>query len=219
MLSLLFLHGFATGPSIWDKQVRALSGKYQVSTDLKQIESQVPTYIVAWSMGGFKAIDLWQKYPDKVKGLILVSAFPKYVRSLDYPQGTSVALLDRLEKMFDSDFKHGLHFFYDLIFSNKDQHVLIPDLPEPPREDIDKWFETLRNADKRPLLEKINVPTLIIHGSNDMIVDPTTAQYLHEQIKGSSLRILPDVGHAPFLEQEQVFNDLIIEFVESHKND
>jgi len=51
----------------------------------------------------------------------------------------------------------------------------------------------LFEADVRPLLEKINVPTLILHGENDML-PIEAAEYLKERIPESQLHIFEDAA-------------------------
>ena len=143
MTSILFIHGFATGPLVWQDQVREFGQNYQVVTDVAQIDHSSDVFIVGWSMGGWKALDLWQEHHQKVKGLILVSAFPKYVKSLDYPCGTSLALLKKLEKRFLTDYRAGLVYFYDLIFKDEKYKKLAKVLPVPEKHDQLKWLERL----------------------------------------------------------------------------
>ena len=50
-----------------------------------------------------------------------------------------------------------------------------------------------------PLLGKITVPTVIIHGALDHICPVGAAYYLNSQIPGSMLHIFPTAAHAPHL--------------------
>jgi len=157
MVQVLFIHGFATGPEIWREQIKEFDSVFNID----QAEELV---VVGWSMGGWKAIELCLEHPQKVKGLVLVSSFAKYVKSADYPAGVPLPLLRKLEKRLLNDYKAGMTYFYDLVFKDKSQHCLIDRLPVPTREDIQRWFLRLEFDDFRPLLSKINTPTLIIHG-------------------------------------------------------
>jgi pimeloyl-[acyl-carrier protein] methyl ester esterase len=209
MTALVFIHGFATGPGIWQKQISAFEN---ATTDLSAIDSLDAVVLVGWSMGGLKALDVWQAYPNKVKGLVLVSSFPKYVKSPDYPFGTPEVLLNRLENKFLADYKTGMRYFYGLMFKHKQQLEMIDQLPVPEKKEIEKWFNKLRNEDKRDLLKQINIPVLIIHGNQDLIVDPQTAYYLKEHIKNAQLEIFPGAGHVPFIEEPGRFNLILRDF-------
>jgi pimeloyl-ACP methyl ester carboxylesterase len=63
-------------------------------------------------------------------------------------------------------------------------------------------------------LKDINVPTLIVHGADDMI--PTSlATYLHENIRGSKLEIIPDAGHMVMMEKPDEFNNAVMKFMKA----
>lgn len=180
---------------------------------MADLESADNLIIVGWSMGCWKALELALEYHHKVKGLVLVSGFAKYVKGDDYPYGTPLALLQRLRKLFLTDYKQGMHYFYDLIFKDKTNHHLIDQLPVPEKADLEKWFRRLEHEDLRPHLPRINIPTLIIHGDQDPIVQLGAAEDLKVRIKNSKLRVLTGVGHAPFLEEPIKFNQLLKDFI------
>ncbi|MFH1542653.1 MAG: alpha/beta fold hydrolase, partial [bacterium] len=204
---------FATGPTIWRDQIHELAKDFHVTTDLDHIEKAEDVVIVGWSMGGWKAIELCLEHHKKIKGLILVSAFPKYVQSDDYPYGQPLALLKKLEKRFLTDYRSGMEYFYDLVFQDKVNHKLIDHLTVPEEAELQRWFEKLEHEDLRPLLPKIIVPVLVIQGDKDPIVNPATAEYLNSELPNSELRTLDGVGHAPFLESKEEFNKMVRDFV------
>ncbi len=218
MQTLLFIHGFATGPEIWKEQIEEFSRDFKVAGDLEQIDHLSDLFIIGWSMGGWKALDLWQEHHQKIRGLVLVSAFARYVESDDYSCGTPLALLQKLERKFIADYETGMHYFYDLIFKDKKQHYLIDQLPVPEKQDMIGWFDRLRNDDKRDLLPKINIPVLLICGDQDPIVSLATAEYMQERIKNSELLVFPGVGHAPFLEEKEKFNQCLRNFISRYEN-
>lgn len=214
--TLYFIHGFATGPSIWQGQVEAFSKDYRVILDEEQIKPDDEIFIIGWSMGGWKAIELLFELKQKVTGLVLVSAFAKYVQGDDYPFGQPLALLNKLEKRFLANYKSGMNYFYDLIFHDKSQHPLIDLLPPPDEIGLKRWFEKLRFEDKREMLQKRIVPTLIIQGDKDPIVSVESAKYLQKSIPNARLELLKGVGHAPFLEQPGMFNEKLQSFIEAN---
>jgi 3-oxoadipate enol-lactonase len=59
--------------------------------------------------------------------------------------------------------------------------------------------------DSRPLLPAIDVATLIVAGSEDALSPRAEADAMHAAIPGSSLAILPGVGHLPNVEGTGVF--------------
>jgi pimeloyl-ACP methyl ester carboxylesterase len=60
---------------------------------------------------------------------------------------------------------------------------------------------------------EISVPTLIVVGEEDRLTPPKYAQYLHDQISHSSLKVIPAAGHVAMMEKPKEFNSALAEFV------
>ena len=67
--------------------------------------------------------------------------------------------------------------------------------------------------DSAPLLPGITVPTLVVHGVEDQLIPVSEAQAMHEAIPKSDLVLVPGAGHLPNLEQPDLFNDAVREFL------
>lgn len=67
--------------------------------------------------------------------------------------------------------------------------------------------------DDTPLLAKVTVPTLILHGAEDHVVPPAQAQMAHAAIKGSTLIFLNSCGHFPFVDQPEQTKAAILAFL------
>jgi len=62
-------------------------------------------------------------------------------------------------------------------------------------------------------LERINVPTMIVWGRDDLVVPASDAAGYADRIAGSELVVFDDCGHVPMLERPVRFNRLLAEFV------
>ena len=62
-------------------------------------------------------------------------------------------------------------------------------------------------------LPKINVPVLAITGRFDDIAGPEEMQKTKDLLKESKIIILPNAGHESFLDQAELFNEAILEFI------
>jgi pimeloyl-ACP methyl ester carboxylesterase len=78
---------------------------------------------------------------------------------------------------------------------------------------------TLRNAvasmwrtDLRPELPRLTVPTLIVHGGRDEIVHPNQAD-LFDNIPSAEVVVMPESRHFPFLDEADLFNDILLRFL------
>ena len=63
-------------------------------------------------------------------------------------------------------------------------------------------------------LQEIHLPVLIICGAEDRLTPVKYSQYLHDNIGGSTLRIIPDAGHYVMREQPQAVNQAIEQWMQ-----
>ena len=70
-------------------------------------------------------------------------------------------------------------------------------------------------ADSADTLAGINVPTLVLVGTEDAITPPTEARYIARTIRGATLFEIDDAGHVPNLEQPETFNRSLTTFLET----
>jgi pimeloyl-ACP methyl ester carboxylesterase len=171
----------------------------------------LPKFAVAGnSMGGGVAWQLTVRHPERVDALILVDAagfandkppaeIPLAFRILRYPAGR--AFLRNIDNRFL--IREGLKT--DVY----DKALITPAV-------VDRWAEFQRapghrailmgvnfggqSADTAALLSAIKVPTLILWGEDDPLIEPAAARKFAAAIPGSKLLIYPKVGHLPQIE-------------------
>ena len=209
-METVYLHGFATSPSIWHAVLRKPapigSGRFpelsfgNIKEEAKRIGRELGEGIalIGWSMGGMIAIKIAADFPKKIKSLVLVSTTPKFIGA---PCGAPLALLRRLEKRIKAE---GAKAFHLLAFSRE-----IEGLAHPSTEQALQELKELEKIDLRKELLKIKAATLIIHGNKDEICLPAAAEYMRAKIRNSRLEILSGVKHAPMFEAPEVFSALI----------
>lgn len=71
------------------------------------------------------------------------------------------------------------------------------------------WLKEVLFSD----LEKINIPTLIIHGIHDKVVPFQLGEIQNKMIKNSILVPFQFSGHATFYDQKEEFNEILINFI------
>jgi pimeloyl-ACP methyl ester carboxylesterase len=71
----------------------------------------------------------------------------------------------------------------------------------------------MERSDSTPLLQKIDVPTLIVHGADDALIPPAEAEGMHRAIRHSHLELIPLCGHLPNLEQPERFDGVLRQFL------
>lgn len=70
-------------------------------------------------------------------------------------------------------------------------------------------LNTLREA-----VPRVKVPTLLVWGSLDGAVDPRSAHAMARSLASCRVEVLPGLGHLPFEESPEVFNRLVLDFIE-----
>jgi pimeloyl-ACP methyl ester carboxylesterase len=82
------------------------------------------------------------------------------------------------------------------------------------REGFIPALEALMDYSFRDLLERIEVPTLIVWGRNDMLVPVGDAERFERLIGANAHKVVfEDTGHLPMLERPTRFNTLLSEFL------
>ena len=67
-------------------------------------------------------------------------------------------------------------------------------------------------------LPTIRVPALIIVGRQDPIRPVADAEFMHDRIRHSRLRIIEDAAHMTNMEQPENFNRALLNFIETYTN-
>jgi pimeloyl-ACP methyl ester carboxylesterase len=68
-------------------------------------------------------------------------------------------------------------------------------------------------VDSRPGLKYISVPTLILAGDSDTVIPPERSKEIAASIPKSRYVLIPDCGHASTLEQPEVVNAALVEWI------
>jgi pimeloyl-ACP methyl ester carboxylesterase len=70
----------------------------------------------------------------------------------------------------------------------------------------------LLGLDLTAQLPRLDVPTLVIGGTNDVITPPAESRRLAELIPDARLHLLAGAGHMIMLERTQTFHELLLDF-------
>jgi pimeloyl-ACP methyl ester carboxylesterase len=80
-----------------------------------------------------------------------------------------------------------------------------------------QMFESMLNYDGRPVLERIEVPTLIISGKKDSVTPQKHQEAMHNLIRGSELLMVPMGSHCTQLDMPDLVNLKIQRFLSELK--
>ena len=73
------------------------------------------------------------------------------------------------------------------------------------------WKPYMYDRSLEWLLQRVDVPTLVVWGAEDRIIPPDAGRRIHEAIPGSRLEILPECGHLPHVEKADEFSGMVLE--------
>ncbi len=242
-LPVLFIHGYPLSRRIWEQQLEGLAGVARLvapdlrghgesaaapgpySMDLlaedchailKALDITVPVVLCGLSMGGYVAFAFHRKYPEQMAGLILAATRP----GEDSPE--SKANRDKAADLARRDGPSAVaESMLPKMLSPK-SYAERPELVQSVREimqatSLDGVLGDLMGMksrpDSTPALKKIEKPTLILHGSDDQLIPASEAVAMGGAIPGARLELLPDAGHLLNMEQPQLFNKAVGEFL------
>ena len=230
--TLVFIHGWASAPEIWQRQRDYFAKSYEIilpdiglARDIQEaaglvkgaIEGRENFILIGWSLGWLAVLEGLKSFSLKPKAVVAVNSTPKFCSDEYLGAGSTQTHLDKMIRDCKRDPKKTLEYFYkgmltesgknmagSFQFKNIDYSKLIYGL------------YMLKDADYRDLLDTIDVPALIITGARDTICVPRVAEYMHQRIKQSELKVF-DCGHLPFLDKADEFNSTIEDFIKELK--
>jgi pimeloyl-ACP methyl ester carboxylesterase len=183
---------------------------------LDALEIDQPIILCGLSMGGYVSFAFYRKYPHRVAGLILAAT-----RAI----ADSPAVKENRRKAIDRIKLAGtdpiLESMLPIVISPSSK-AGNPEMIEYVREMmqsvsvegmIGDLLGMIERSDSTPLLTEINVPTIILVGNEDQIIPISEAEGMHASIAGSKLAILPRAGHLLNLEQPDLFNDVVRDYL------
>jgi pimeloyl-ACP methyl ester carboxylesterase len=216
------LPGFGASPMPReDISIRGYARTLDVLCDRFELESPV---VVGNSMGGFAAAELAISFPTRVDRLVLISAAGL---SIEYQRQQPLLTLARLFAAVSARTgarrdpvvrrRRLRRLFLQAVVRYPER--LSPELTWELVQGADApgfipALEALMDYSFRERLERIEVPTLIVWGRNDMLV-PVGDAARYERLIGDNARavILDDTGHVPMIERPRRFNALLEEFL------
>ncbi len=170
--------------------------------------------LLGWSLGAKISMEIAARAPERIRGLILISATPKFARSDDWLHGANPAALDALGR------HQTVNDFLSLQVRgsvqaeetlNNLRNALLAQGECAPATLL-RSLRLLHQIDQRPRLPLIKAPTLVIAGQYDRVVHPSATKAAAALIPNSRYQELPRCGHAPFISHVHEVVELIQEF-------
>ena len=172
--------------------------------------------IVGLSVGGMIAQGLHAARPDLVRAIVLmdtahkIGTEPLWNDRIAAVEGKGIAAISPmiLERWFSKSFRD----------KEQAEFALWRNMLE--RTTVAGYAGTcaaLRDADNTENARRINVPVLLLAGSNDGSTPPDLVRSTHELIAGSRFEVIDGPGHLPCVEAPEETSRLILEFLRENK--
>jgi non-heme chloroperoxidase len=180
--------------------------------------------LAGWSMGTFVVLDYIAQFASgqfgsqHLKAAILIEESTSDYKWPDWPIGfIDFPGLCQMMKDIQTDRAAVASGFIPLMFKNP-----------PSQQDLQWMFdevtrlpETIASCvlfdqtvqDYRPVLPKVTLPTLLCFGRDEKLIPVAAGEYLQKHIKGSKLVIFENSSHCPFLEEPELFNKTVADYL------
>ena len=235
---LVLLNSVGTNLNMWEPQIPAFSQRFRVvRLDYRgHGSSEVPTEgyslerygldvlhlldelgiervnLCGLSLGGIVALWIASQHPERVERAVFANTAAKIGNDDVWDGrieavkagGTSVTVDATLERFLSEPFRR----------QHPESVALIGEMIEhtDPVGYIGACI-ALRDADLRPNVPTIRVPSLIIGSELDTSTTPEQALELHEAIPGSQLTIFERTAHLSNIEQADAFSERVLNFL------
>ena len=240
---VLFLHAFPLSSGMWLKQMNALKDGFRaVAMDfpgfgkserlaapatmdlfaqaalatLDAVGAQKAA-VVALSMGGYAALELRERAPERVAALALCDTRA----TADTPESRKAR--EATARAVEED---GCQVLAERMIPNLVSSAATDAL----KREVEKLITenssegaaaALRamagRRDFTPFLGQVGCPTLVVVGAHDTMTPPSEAQALARAISGAALETIPAAGHLSNLENPKAFDTALRAFLEANR--
>jgi pimeloyl-ACP methyl ester carboxylesterase len=173
---------------------------------------------LGWSLG---ATVLWHVLASEAgrrfSGAVIVDMTPRVLNEGDWEFGLAPELCQARADSIRGDFASFALGAGQAIFSQPVQDEALAgwageEFARNDRQAMNALWASLVEQDVRPLLGRITQPTLVVHGANSQLYGSGTADYLVQALADARAVQFDRSGHAPHLEQPELFNRTIRNF-------
>ena len=166
-------------------------------------------HVYGQSFGGMVALELGLTHPERARTLILAAthAGPSHAIASSRRTPKGKPWLAMYAPAFAA--VHPDHVEEDLRVGRAQ-----PQHPEGRR----RQWEAMQAWDAYDRLPELTVPTLVLHGAEDGVIEPANARILAERIPSAELVLLDGAGHLYHSEQPERADGAVLDFVRRHRS-
>lgn len=239
---VVLIHGYPFNRTLWTEQVAALSNNYRIvvpdlrgfgeskcaegpatmtrmAQDVSQLMDELEisrAVIGGLSMGGYVALAFYQQFPSRVRALVLADT-----RSQADTEEAKQTRAQQAQKAL----AEGMAGIADAMLPKLLTPETVSKRPEVVKRIRDMMLKTkpegaaaallgmAERDDQTELISRIDLPTLILVGREDVITPVPDSEMMHSRIVGSQLVVIENAGHVSNLERAEEFSDALAAFL------
>jgi pimeloyl-ACP methyl ester carboxylesterase len=223
-MNLVFIHGAGSSSKVWTYQKQYFSshnvtlvelpghgekikknGRNSISVYVEDVKNDIAddAVIVGHSMGG--AIAMMYALTYSLKALVLAGT------------GARLRVLPAILEQTKTNYEETIDFILKYAVYNKTEQIMRhskEEMLKTPPEVTYKDFVACNTFDVMQEIKKIDVPTLVVCGSDDVLSPVKYSEYLARKIPSSHLEIIKECGHMLMLEKPHKFNQILETFLD-----
>ena len=246
-LTLVFIHGLSGSSSAWLPYEKIFENKYNVITydirghgkskkfpnysdyeiknfagDLYDLVSHLSIskfILISHSFASLPAAEYIKLHPENVLVVVFLSPIFDLEKSFLSKISRPILKLSKILGLFPFNSKPRGQIDYAK-YRNTTDWSIRRNYADVKNTTLRVYLHSLKQSlkvNQEYLLEKIKVPTLIIHGARDTMAPVANSITLSKKIKNSQLMIIPDIDHIVVLNKVKEVSDAIESFIEKHK--
>ena len=175
---------------------------------------------LGWSLGGLVAMQQAASDPDRVRGLVMLAASPRFVRGEDWAAGMDASVFHAFASELGRDYRGTLDRFLMLEAQGSDRvreelRLLRAEVfahGEPSAGVLCDGLALLEDTDLRATLPSLAMPSLWLAGRRDRLVAPAAMRAAADAAPGGRFVQVESGGHAPFLTHADEVTDALLAF-------
>ena len=244
--AVVLLHGFPMDRSIWAHQRASVGAIYRLITPdlrghgrsaapdgiytidamaddvietLDALQLTEPLVLGGLSLGGYVALSIARRYPERLKGLMLLNTRA----AADSPEAAANREEQAREVEASGDVEPVVAAMLPRLFAEataKDHPEVVKRLHAHmsrtvPRAVVGALRGMAARPDRTEFLPRLAIPTLVIAGLDDAVVPMSEARAMAAAIPNAHFVAVPHAGHLAPLENHQATDAAILGFLES----
>ena len=240
--TLLLHQGLGQGSWAWRYQVPVFAERFRVivfdtrgtgrsavpdepygiddlADDAARILDGREAHVVGFSMGGYVALTLALTHPHLVRSLVLSGTGAGGPERVPRPEHVREAFESALALPPEEQRRMTLPYTFSHRWADANpdrfEEILAATLEHPTPNDTIRahMAACYRFYDEAPEVEAIDVPALVVHGDDDLIVPVDNGRMLAARLPRARYVELARRGHNAMLEDPEAFNRVVLDFL------